>query len=463
MRKIFFAYPLILPIVSAGASARVDRIDSIVRQEMRTSKTPGMSLVILRKGKIVKVAGYGFGNLETKTRATADTVYENGSMGKMFTAATVMLLVEQGKINLEDPFSKYFPNSPTAWSSIKIRHLLNHTSGLPDYLANSVNLDFGHEYSIQEVLTEVAKRPLDFPAGAAWSYSNTGYLALGFVLEKVSGKPYDELMKTMIFEPLGMRNTLINDIYKVIPNRAAGYFVQNGEVLKGEEKTQSFAAFPDGGMITTVVDLSKWDVAILDGKLLKPSSWDRMMSPGKLDTGRSLTYGFGWFMRPAIGKRVVDHGGNMLGFNSYIYRDMTTQTTIITLANVGGLSARKVAERIAQEALPETRQVPSQSSAPSPLIAQKIRTATESWLTGKPNSALFSPDFVLSWNTDRLKATLRTAAKMGEIKAWTYQDSVPAGDEVLHRYLMTTEKQTYRVTATVLEHRLVGGLSISRL
>lgn len=454
--------PSLAILMSVPRPALGDKIDAIVRQEMRSSVTPALSLVVLHKGRVVKMAGYGFSNLETKTRASADTVYENGSMGKMFTAAALMRLVEAGKVSLEDPFSKFFPEAPPSWSSIKIRHLLNHTSGLPDYLASSVGLDSGHEYSMQEVLEEVAKRPLDFPAGAAWSYSNTGYLALGFVLEKVTGTPYEEVMKTMVFEPLGMQKTLINDIEKVVPNRAAGYYVQNGEWRKGEERTQCFAAFADGGMITTVRDLAKWDVAILEGRLLKPSSWNTMMSPGYLDTGRRLTYGFGWFMRPAIGKRVVDHGGNMTGFNSYIYRDLTTQTTIITLANVGGLSARRVTERIAQEALPETAQILSRAAAPSLDIAAKIRTATESWLSGKPDKFLFSPDFVLSWNTDRLKATLLSATKIGSIKTWTYSDSVPDGEETLHRFSMATEKQTYRITATVLKNGEIGGLSISR-
>lgn len=457
-----FSLALSLTMVGALRPGLSDRIDTIVREEMRSSMTPALSVVVLRKGHIVKMAGYGFSNLETKSRANVDTVYENGSMGKMFTAAALMLLVERGKVSLEDPFSKYFPEAPPSWSAIKIRHLLNHTSGLPDYLASSVGLDSSHEYSMEEVLAEVAKRPLDFPAGAAWSYSNTGYLALGFVLEKVTGKSYEELMKAMVFEPLGMRNTLINDIEKVVPNRAAGYYLGDGELRKGDEKTQCFAAFPDGGMITTVRDLAKWDAAILEGKLLKPSSWEAMMSPGRLDTGRGLTYGFGWFMRPAIGKRVVDHGGNMTGFNADIYRDVTAQTTIITLANIGGLSARHVTERIAQEALPETVQTPSQSAAPSPDVARRIRAATESWLSGNPDKSLFSPDFVLSWNTDRLKATLRAASKISQIKTWTYSDSVPNEDEILHRFTMATDKQTYRVTATVLKDGKIGGLSVSR-
>lgn len=454
---------LLLSLALLASKAAGDRIDEIVRDEMRTSKTPGVSLVVLRKGRIAKLAGYGLANVEDRAKVDPDTVFQCGSITKMFTAAAILRLVEEGRLSLDDPLSKFLPEAPPSWSAIRLRHLLSHTAGLPDFVAHSIGLDPNADYTIKEALAQVAKRPLDFPVGEAWSYSNTGYLALGAVLEAVTGKGYADAMRDMVFAPLGMRDTRINDIYRIVPKRAAGYLVQDGELMNGDREGQSFSSFPDGGMITTVRDLAKWEAAIVGNKLLRPASWDLMMTRGRLDSGRRLTYGFAWFVRPALGKRIVDHGGNSLAFNADIYRDVTAGTTVIVLANAEGLSARHIAERIAQEALPETRGVPSQAAKPTAAIEAKIRSATESWLTGKPDGALFSPDFRLSWNSDRLKATLRAAAKMGTIKGWTYLESTPDEDETIHVYRMETDKGTYRVTATVLADGSIGGFGVSRL
>jgi CubicO group peptidase (beta-lactamase class C family) len=269
-------------LICAPVPASGDEIDSYIRKQMRSLKVPGISLAVLRDGRIVKTKGYGLANIEANSAAAPNTVYEIGSLTKQFTAAAVMMLVEEGKVSLDDKISKYFLNAPTAWNQITVRHLLNHTSGIQNHVAVpgylnifKTNLSFETTPAREEIQKEFFNLPLEFEPGETWAYDNTGYYLLGFIIEKASGKSYYQFLDERIFKPLGMRATRSTDTRPVVLNRAAGY-----EWVKDKYENRPVLlptiAFSAGTIISTVEDLAKWDAALDTGKLLEKSTLEQM-------------------------------------------------------------------------------------------------------------------------------------------------------------------------------------------
>src|SRR4029077_5216853 len=176
--------------------------------------------LVAREGKTVRAQGFGFSNVELQVPVKSETIFQSGSVGKQFTATAVMMLVEEGKINLDDPISKYFKDAPSSWNDVKVRHLLSHTGGFGDY---PKKFDFRRDYTEDELLKIVEGIPLAYPPGSKWAYSNLGYLTLGILIHRVAGKFYGDFLQERIFQPLGMQTTRIISEADIIPNRAAGY------------------------------------------------------------------------------------------------------------------------------------------------------------------------------------------------------------------------------------------------
>jgi len=221
---------LVLLRVAGRADEPAGAVDEFVRQEMQSQRIPGLSLLVNRDGKVALAKGYGQANLEHQVPVKPETVFQSGSVGKQFTATLVMMLVEEGKIALDDPINKYFTNAPESWAKIRVRHLLTHTSGLGDY---SPGFDFRRDYTEDELLAAFEKTPLAFQPGDKWAYSNLGYATLGILIGKVTGRFYGDLLQERIFKPLSMTTARIISETDVVPNRAAGY-----RLVKGELKNQ---------------------------------------------------------------------------------------------------------------------------------------------------------------------------------------------------------------------------------
>src|SRR5687767_6796766 len=191
----------------AGAQATLDSVDRYVRAEVARQRIPGLSVAVLRGDSIVLARGYGFANLEHRVPATDSTVYQSGSVGKQFTAAAVVLLAREGKLSLDDPIRRFFPEGPAAWDRVTVRHLLTHTSAIPDYTDST--MDYRRDYTEAQLVELAARLPLQFRPGATWSYSNTGYALLGFIVRRVSGEFYGDFLRRRVFEPLGMRTARV--------------------------------------------------------------------------------------------------------------------------------------------------------------------------------------------------------------------------------------------------------------
>ena len=334
----------VLAFLSSSAYSQNDKIDDFVKAQMQTQKIPGLSIAVVRNGEVVKGKGYGLANVELNVPASADTVYQSGSTGKQFTATAVMMLVEEGKLALDDKINKYFPDSPESWNNITIRHLLTHTSGTTDY---PKDFDFRRDYTEAELLKKAQAIPLAFAPGEKWSYSNVGYITLGILLSKVTGKFYGEFLQERIFKPLGMSTARIINESDIVMNRAAGYRMPKGELKNQEWVSPTMNTTADGSLYLTVLDMAKWDAALYTEKLLKKSSFDQIWTPVKLNNGLTRPYGFGWAFADVRAHRIIEHGGAWQGFTSHIARYVDDKLTIIVMTNRAGANPGLIAHGIA--------------------------------------------------------------------------------------------------------------------
>jgi CubicO group peptidase (beta-lactamase class C family) len=326
------------------------RVDDYIKAEQQKQRIPGLSLAVVKDGTIVLAKGYGLANVEHQVAAKPETIFQSGSVGKQFTATAVMMLVEDGKINLDDRISKYFADSPPAWQNITVRHLLTHTSGTTDYPAD---FDFRRDYTEDEMLKRAEAIPLAFQPGEKWSYSNLGYVVLGVLIHKVSGKFYGDFLQERVFKPLGMTTARIISEADIVPNRAAGYTLVKGELKNQRWVSPSLNTTADGALYLTVYDMAKWDAALYTEKLLRKTSLEEMWTPVKLNSGKTESYGFGWGFDEVRGHHLIEHGGAWQGFKCHIARYVDDKLTVIVFANLSQANPTKIARGVAAIYNPE--------------------------------------------------------------------------------------------------------------
>src|SRR5215470_15514650 len=259
-KRLRHVLTLITIIAAHMAAAQTpDAVDTYVNSEMQKHHIPGLALLVSRDAQPIRTQGYGFSNVELQVPVKPETVFQSGSVGKQFTATAIMMLVEEGKLSLDDPLTRFFPGGPPAWKKVTIRELLSHTAGFTDY---PKTFNFRKDYTEAELLKIVEGIPLAYEPGTKWSYANLGYLTLGLVIHKVAGEFYGDFLQQRIFQPLGMTTTRIINEADIIPNRAAGY-----RLVKGELKNQKWVAptintTADGSLYFSILDLAKWDAAL---------------------------------------------------------------------------------------------------------------------------------------------------------------------------------------------------------
>jgi CubicO group peptidase (beta-lactamase class C family) len=283
-RTRFFSCLLVGGFLAMQASGwAATRVDELVRGQMQKQHIPGVSLAVIKDGQIVLARGYGFANMEHQVPVKPETIFQSGSVGKQFTATAVMMLVEAGKLRLDDKIGKYLPTAPGSWGKITVYHLLTHTSGLGDYPAD---FDFRRDYTEDELLAVVTKASPGFQPGEKWSYSNLGYVTLGILVSKVSGRFYGDFLQERIFKPLEMKTARIISERDIVTNRAAGYQLVKGELKNQDWVSPTMNTTADGSLYLTIYDMARWDAALYGEKLLKRSSLDQMWTPVKLRDGR---------------------------------------------------------------------------------------------------------------------------------------------------------------------------------
>jgi CubicO group peptidase (beta-lactamase class C family) len=320
------------------------KVDKYINDEMQKQQIPGLSLAVIKAGQIILAKGYGFANVEHQVPVKPETIFQSGSVGKQFTATAVMILVEEGKIKLDDSISKYLDNTPKSWEGITVRRLLTHTAGMIMY---PKNLNLREDYTEDELLNQAASIPLSFQPGEKWSYSNLGYFVLGIMISKLTGKFYGDFIQDRIFKPLGMNTARVINEEDIIPNRAAGYRLENGKLKNQEWFSPTFNSTADGSLYLTVLDMAKWDASLYGEKILKRSSLDQMWTAVRLKDGETYPYGFGWQLHEAQGGRVIYHGGGWQGFTSFIGRYVDDKLTIVVFANLAQARPGNIANEVA--------------------------------------------------------------------------------------------------------------------
>jgi CubicO group peptidase (beta-lactamase class C family) len=322
-----------------------DSVDNYIDSIMAARHIPGLALAIVKDAKVLKEACYGIANLELNVPVKKETVFEIASMSKQFTCAAVLLLQQEGKLSIQDRLSKHLDNLPDSWKDIHLYQLMNHTAGLRDDWEEDTPF-FMENHTDSLMFARQKAYPLLFPPGEAFHYGS-GPFTLGLVIAKVSGLPYAQFMKERIFEPLGMHATSIYDVRQIIPNRAAGYVLENDRLTNGMDISSAAEARGDVGVITTIEDMIKWNAALDDDRLLTEASRKAMFTPGTLNDGSYISYGYGWFRYPSRGNFMLAHtGGFRTGFNSVILRYPDKKLFVVMLCNLWSAGAAQIVGRV---------------------------------------------------------------------------------------------------------------------
>ncbi|MGI9069393.1 MAG: serine hydrolase domain-containing protein [Pyrinomonadaceae bacterium] len=456
-RAIAVAAALILCLV---VHARADEVDDYVERQLRQLHIPGLSLAVVRNGTIIKARGYGLANVEGNLPSTKDTVYEIGSITKQFTATAVMMLVEEGKVSLDDKITKYFPAAPETWSRITVRHLLNHTSGIQNHVAvpDFPNL-FQTNLTRDQLIKLFFKLPLEFQPGETWAYDNTGYYLLGIIVEKASGKYFWQFLDERIFRPVGMTSTRNTNAQPIVTNRASGYEWVNKK-FERRPVLAPFIAFSAGAILSNVEDMAKWDAALHTERLLKRSSLEQMWTPAKTNQGAlaSFDYGYGWFIDTYHGHRVVQHSGGTPGFSSVIYRFVDSQLTVIILTNHADRIVDQLAIDIAGIYVPALAR-PQGSLDPDPQTSLMLKEVLTGLLKGKHDPALFTPAMRTFLSTATGKAFWKWFASHGALGSFTYSDREDAGNTHIFRYRLLLGEDAYWFSVTTGEGGRIARVS----
>ncbi len=333
---------------------QVASVDRYVTEEMEREHTPGLAVGIYSRGQILLAKGYGLANVELHVPVKPETIFQSGSVGKQFVSAAVMMLVEDGKVGLDDSIVKYFPNAPESWKPILVKNLLSHTSGLAEYESSErtgpkgpfyMRLDFTED----ELVNKIEALPIEFKPGEKWDYRNTNYVLLGVMIHRVTGKLYVDFLQERIFRPWGMKATRLISETDIIPNRSSGYEMNGGKLRNQEWVSPTFNSTADGTLYFNVLDLAKWDEALYGTSLLKQSSLDRIWTVFVLNDGKPnpAHYGFGWGISPNNGHKLIEHGGAWQGFTCVISRFVDDGLTVVVLTNFAGARPGVISHAVA--------------------------------------------------------------------------------------------------------------------
>lgn len=323
----------IIAVYSAPLPSMSQRIDEYIKAYADKGWFSG-SILAAKKGEIIISKGYGMANYEMSVPNTPATKFHLASLTKQFTAMAIMLLQEKGLLSVNDTLSKYIPDYPNG-KKITLHHLLTHTSGIPDYINDDETfVDIYRLYHpLNQVIDRFKNKSLEFQPGTKYDYSNSGYVLLCFIIEKVSGKTYEEFLKKNIFEPLKMENTGYDDLKPIVKNRASGYSISDGKLTNAEFFDRSNLNGADG-LYSTVEDLYIWDRALYTERIVSKGTLDKIFTPyppGNI-------YGYGW----TTNKVEISHSGRMDGFYTYISRNIANDTAVIVLSNIQQAQVRAI-------------------------------------------------------------------------------------------------------------------------
>ncbi len=383
-------------VAQTGRSTRgpvAHAADSIADAIIKRGRVAALSIAVIRGRDTLVMKGYGMADIENEVPATPRTVYRIGSVTKQFTSVAIMQLVEQGKLSLDDDVTKYVPNAPTHGRRVLVRHLLNHSSGIPSY--TDVGGSFGRvmrqDLPKDSLIATVKDDSLQFEPGSHFYYNNTGYFLLGMIIERVTGKPYGEYLHDVLFAPNGLSSTVYCSVTPLIKHRAQGYDARPTGLVNADYISMDLP-YAAGSLCSTVGDLAAWTRLLHSGKLVKESSFASMTTPAKLTSGRPMQYGFGLFMDTLGTHRRIHHGGGINGFISELAYYPDDSLTVVVLSNTAPAPSNEVADNLARVAfgmplLPDKPVAPADLPISSDEITRLSGNYKVTWPDGSKRNA----------------------------------------------------------------------------
>jgi len=483
VRRLLVAVWMAALVAPAGAVAAESRhaltaqqlasIDAFVTAEMQREHIPGLSIGVYTRGTILLAKGYGMANVELSVPVQPETIFQSGSVGKQFVSAAVMMLVEDGRLSLDDSITKYFPEAPAAWKPILLKNMLSHTSGLaehvtPELIAPGAALDWRLDYTEDDFVKKVGVLPVEFPPGDKWDYSNTNYLLLGILIHRVTGMPWADFLDKRIFKPLGMSSTRGISEADIIPNRAAGYELHGSELRNQEWVSPTYNSTADGTLYFNVLDLAKWDEALYTVRLLKQSSLDRIWTVFPLGDGKPNAhgYGFGWVVDDQNGHKRIEHGGTWQGFTGHISRYPDDALAVAVLTNLDGAHSRPSIFAHVIAGLADAPLLPPRLAAvddTQPAIAASLRALLDRMAAGQDIRDRVVPKLAALATPERAKSLLQQLSPLWPGGALTLVRRTPhPGDpaRTLSTFRLSKGDQALLVVYTLTLDGLVEGIQI---
>ena len=405
--SIHFLVPILLLFLTSAAHA--DPVDERVRAIMTERHIPGAAVAVVKSGRVVRMKGYGVASLEFGVPATTDTVFEIGSVSKQMTAAGVMLLVQDGKVSLDERISRYLPNAPEAWRDVTVRHLLTHTSGIKSY-SSLEGFELSRRMTIDDFIKKLAPHPLEFTPGERNIYSNSGFNLLAYIIETQSGKKYIDFMRERIFIPLGMMRTSDRDPRNIIKLRAAGYEWINGQHSGRDGSLTDLMGA--GSIVSTIEDMTKWEAALRGDKLLNAESKKQIWTQFTFNNGKPSPYGLGWRISDVRGRRLIAHSGQTAGCGAAIHRYVDDDVTVIALTNLGEVGmGTLIAADVAKQYVPAiSLKAMTAAIDVDALLAKNLDAAVRGRFDGTVDTSIFTASLARTLGSMRWK---NTAARIG--------------------------------------------------
>jgi CubicO group peptidase (beta-lactamase class C family) len=342
LRRNAFLFALIIAAVvafpaAARSSSPSDRLTQQIDELLAKAypfDEPGAAVLVKRGDKIILRKGYGLANVELGIPVDPETIFNVGSITKQFTAVAILRLVQEGKLALDDPVARFFPNPSPFLRQVTIEHLLTHTSGIKNYTALPDYGDWNRfDLKPAQILERLRHEPLDFNPGERCSYNDSGFFLLGMIIEKLYGRRYQEVIQEKIFDRLGMKHSACDGSGRAIPHRAVGYVVGKQTRVRARYLSPT-VAFAAGAAVSNVDDLARWNLSLNGAAcLLRRDLLDRMFTPYRLMNGRSIFYGYAWAINRYRGHVFVEHGGRFTGFDAHVLRVPDANILIIILSN----------------------------------------------------------------------------------------------------------------------------------
>jgi D-alanyl-D-alanine carboxypeptidase len=416
------------------------KVDAIAEQVLKATGVPSASIAIVKDGKVAYAHAYGLARLEPPLPATPEMRYSIGSISKQFTAAAILLLQQDGKLNLNDPVSKYLPDLTRA-NEVTLRMLLAHTSGYQDYWPQDyVMPPMLNAVTASEILNQWAKKPLDFEPGTKWQYSNTNYVIAGLVIEKVSGMPLMRFLQLRIFTPLDMKSVYNSDEARLTTSDATGYYRHALGPLRPAPKEGTGWLFAMGELAMPAYDLALWDISVINRSLLQPASYEQMFDEVKLKDGGATNYALGLEVSRRDGKLELEHTGEVSGFvsDNIVYVDdkaavavLTNQDAVSAASSIG----RQIGNLILNRAGTDT----SESEAKAAAIFTGLQEGTI-------DRALFTPNCNAYFSEEALQDFSKSLKPLGKPLSFRQVRTSLRGGMTFRGYRVTFPTQQLIVT-----------------